>query len=156
MHREDQLTDYRRQDQVAAQAQRVAQAATDAAKSAQRSADEAGLKLDAIGVQTQRIHTLVNSDMTAARQEELDQAESLIVALRRVIQVSRDKGLQPDPSDVSQLERTMMRRDQLESILADRLQQFKVSEAEAAKTEAGREMLSHDKDKDDDGTKAGR
>jgi hypothetical protein len=139
MHREDQLADYQRQD-------KVAQAAAQAAAIAQEQARQAALKLDDLSAQTQRIHTLVNSDMTAARQEELDQAESLIVVLQRVIQLARDKGVMPDPADADALERTQRRRDQLELILADRLEQFHRSEAEAKATPAGRAMLSEEGD----------
>jgi hypothetical protein len=143
MHREDQLADYQRQD-------KVAQAAKTAADAAALAANKSQTQLESIAVQTKRIHTLVNSDMTAARQEELDQAESLIVALRRVIQLSADKGSQPEPSDVAQLERTSQRRDQLEQILADRMQQFKASELEAGRSDAGRKMLDDDADEKKD------
>ncbi len=144
MHREDMLSDYQRQDKVAAAAAAAAVAAQEAARLAQQQAADAAAKLDDLSAQTQRIHTLVNSDMTAARQEELDQAESLIVVLNRVIQLARDKGIMPDPSDVDALERTQHRRDQLELILADRLAQFHASEDEAKQTPAGQKMLAAD------------
>jgi hypothetical protein len=144
MHREDQLADYQRQDKVARAAEIAAAAAQDAARLAQDQARDAASKLDDLSAQTQRIHTLVNSDMTAARQEELDQAESLIVVLQRVIQLARDKGIMPDPSDTDALERTRRRRDQLELILADRLAQFRASESEARETTAGQKMLAAD------------
>jgi len=146
MHREDQLADYQRQDKVAAAAAAAAVAAQEAARVAQAQAVDAASKLDDLGAQTHRIHTLVNSDMTAARQEELEQAESLIVVLQRVIQLAKDKGIMPDPSDVDALERTQRRRDQLELILADRLAQFRASETEARETEAGQKMLADDED----------
>jgi hypothetical protein len=137
MHREDMLADYQRQDKVAA-------AAAAAVAAAQEQAREASAKLDDLSAQTQRIHTLVNSDMSAARQEELDQAESLIVVLRRVIGLAGERGLMPDPADADALERTERRRDQLRLILADRLAQFRASEAEARETEAGQKMLAAD------------
>ena len=147
MHREDMLSDYQRQDKVAAAAAAAAVAAQEAARQAQEQAVSAAAKLDDLSAQTQRIHTLVNSDMTAARQEELDQAESLIVVLNRVIQLARDKGMMPDPSDIDALERTQRRRDQLELILADRLSQFHASEEEARHTPAGQKMLATDAQK---------
>jgi hypothetical protein len=140
MHREDMLSDYQRQDRVAA-------AAAAAATAAQQSADTAAGKLDDLYVQTQRIHTLVNSDMTAARQEELDQAEALIVVLQRVLRLAKDRGAVPDPADIEMLARTQHRRDQLELILADRLAQFRASEAQARTTEAGQRMLASDERK---------
>jgi len=147
MHREDQLADYQRQDKVAREAAAAVAAAQAAAVAAQAQAREASGKLDDLSAQTQRIHTLVNSDMTAARQEELDQAESLIVVLQRVIQLARDKGVMPDPADVDALTRTQRRRDQLELILADRLAQFHASEAQARETPAGKRMLAGDDEK---------
>ena len=140
MHREDMLSDYQRQDKVAA--------AAAAAAAAQGAALSAGVKLDDLSAQTARIHTLVNSDMTAARQEELDQAESLIVVLKRVIKLVEDRGTEPDPADVETLARTQRRRDQLELILADRLERFHASEVQARATAAGQKMLATD------GTKA--
>jgi len=152
MHREDQLSDYQRQDKVAREAKEAAAlVAAELQKSTEMAQESARVqqgKLDDLSAQTQRIHTLVNSDMTAARQEELDQAESLIVVLQRVIQLARDKGLMPDPSDVDALERTQRRRDQLELILADRLAQFHRSEEEAGKTAAGQAMLKADEKSD--------
>jgi hypothetical protein len=147
MHREDMLSDYQRQDKVAAAAASAAVAAQEAARQAQEQAVSAAAKLDDLSAQTQRIHTLVNSDMTAARQEELDQAESLIVVLQRVIELAKDKGVMPDPSDVDALVRTQHRRDQLELILADRLAQFHASELEARQTAAGQKMLAADSQK---------
>jgi hypothetical protein len=145
IHREDQLADYQRQDKVAAAAAAAAVAAQAAAAAAQSQAADTASKLDDLSAQTQRIHTLVNSDMTAARQEELDQAESLIVVLERVIALAKDRGVLPDPSDSDALARTQRRRDQLELILADRLAQFRASEAEAGETAAGQKMLAADK-----------
>jgi hypothetical protein len=146
IHRADQLADYQRQDLVAQAARDATVAAQQAARTAQDQAQDASVKLDDLSAQTQRIHTLVNSDMTAARQEELDQAESLIVVLQRVIQLDRDKGVMPDPADVDMLTRTQHRRDQLEQILADRMTQFRRSEQEAGITDAGRRMLKADGD----------
>jgi hypothetical protein len=146
MHREDQLADYQRQDKVAAAAAVAATAAQAAAIAAQRQAADTATKLDDLSAQTQRIHTLVNSDMTAARQEELDQAESLIVVLQRVISLAKGKGIMPDPADTDALERTRQRRDHLELILADRLAQFHASVKEAGETAAGQKMLAADED----------
>lgn len=137
MHREDMLSDYQRQDKVAA-------AAAAAAAAAQGAALSAGVKLDDLSAQTARIHTLVNSDMTAARQEELDQAEALIVVLKRVVKLAEDKGIEPETADIEALTRTQRRRDQLELILADRLERFHASEAQARATAAGQKMLATD------------
>jgi hypothetical protein len=144
MHREDMLEDYKRQDRVVAAAAAASSAAQASALAAEQRASIATGKLDDLAVQTKRIHTLVNSDMTAAREEQLEQAESLIIVLQRVIQLAQSKGIAPDPADVDALERTQRRRDQLELILADRMTQLHASEAEARKTLAGQKMLAQD------------
>jgi hypothetical protein len=155
MHREDQLSDYQRQDAVAKTAAETARALAEqqaeiirqqkeSNEATQRERAISGTKLDDIASQTKRIHTLVNSDMTAARQEELEQAESLIVVLQRVMALAKNNGLLPEQSDIDTLNRTKARRDELELILADRLAQFHASEAEAMGTPAGRKMLAED------------
>jgi hypothetical protein len=144
MHREDQLADYQRQDQVAREAKAAAEALlaqqVAAAEAARERDIESALMLGRINAQADRIHTLVNSDMTAARQEELDQAESTIVILERVINTARAKGIQPEAEDLEALEAARARRDRLEQILADRLHQLRESEAELKTTTAGRAL----------------
>jgi hypothetical protein len=171
IHREDQLEQYRREDQVALRAQQAAsdlmqqqertaaaaaqlvkQVADQAAEAASKlqaaqqesiartdevarlaaiSAKTADAKLDQIDLQAKRIHTLVNSDMTAARQSELDQTRAMVVVLTRVIQLAnRTPGAQPDPQDVQALESARLRVTDLESILADRMAQMREVEAE--------------------------
>jgi hypothetical protein len=154
MHREDQLADYRRQDAVAKAAADTTLAASVAALAAQTAAIgahdaavETGAKLDGLGVQTARIHTLVNSEMTAARQAQLDEAEQVIVMLRRVIALTTDKGLPADAADIETLRQAVNRRDQLEAILAERMRQFHLAEAEAEASPAGRAMLKAEDDK---------
>jgi hypothetical protein len=79
-----------------------------------------------------QIHTLVNSDMTAARQSELDQHKAMLVVLQRVVSMAYAKGTDPDPADVQAIEQTRRRIDELEAILADRLIQFRQAEADIA------------------------
>jgi hypothetical protein len=155
--------DYARQDQVAAKAAQAAQdlvrvqteAARESAETARlllenQKANLAGTqevarvaaaasatanaKLDGIDAQTRRIHILVNSEMTAARQAELDQANAMVVVLTRVLATAAAKGIDPDPRDVDTLERTKARRDELEVILADRLAQLSKVDADPALT----------------------
>ncbi len=170
MHREDQLEQYRREDEVAKRAQETAaslmaqqqqsataaatlvrqvaeQAAEAAAKlqAAQResikrtdevarlaaqAAQKADAKLDQIDLQAKRIHTLVNSDMTAARQSELDQTREMVIVLRRVIDLANMRKVPPDPKDVTALENAILRVTDLEGVLADRLAQMRLVEAE--------------------------
>jgi polyhydroxyalkanoate synthesis regulator phasin len=160
MHREDQLADYQRQDQVAkvaaetaaAAALQVQEVATLAAEAAARleaaqaesirrtdevarltasQAVQTDRKLDAIDAQAKRIHTLVNSDMTAARQSELDQTRAMVAVLRRVTSLAQEKGTAPDPRDMEALSTADARVGELEQILADRLHQLHQVEDEA-------------------------
>jgi hypothetical protein len=96
-------------------------------------AEATNSKLDQLDLQTKRIHTLVNSDMTAARQSELDQTRAMTVVLRRVISLAQNTpGAEPDERDVQALEAASLRIADLEAILADRMQQMRIVEAQAA------------------------
>jgi hypothetical protein len=90
------------------------------------------IKLDQNLAQSKRIHTLVNSDMTAARQSELDQTRAIVVVLERVISMDRSRGTVPDHKDVEALEAATQRISELEAILADRLAQMREVEADTA------------------------
>ena len=77
-------------------------------------------KLDRIEAQAKRIHLLVNSDMTAARQAELDQTRMTLVMLRRVIALGKARGVNPTEEDIEALEETKHRIDDLEVLISDR------------------------------------
>lgn len=79
-----------------------------------------------------QIHTLVNSDMTAARQSELDQTRAMVIILKRVLALAAARGEKPNIADVAALERTQDRVEELEQILADRLSQFRLAEDQIA------------------------
>jgi hypothetical protein len=112
-------------------AQQATIARTDeVARLAELRADRSDEKLDQIDLQARRIHTLVNSDMTAARQSELDTTRVIVAVLRRVIALARDRGIQPDPKDVDALDAAERRAVELEQILADRLSQMRQVEAD--------------------------
>ncbi len=148
MHREDLLEEYRRQDEVAAQAKAAAATMlaqqTLAAEAARIRDERSHDLLSRIDVQADRIHTLVNSDMTAARQDQLDQTEATIVVLERVLRVAGEKGIEPDPADVAALDAAKVQRDTLEQILADRLHQLREAEDDMKKTQAGRKLGDQD------------
>jgi hypothetical protein len=157
LSREDKLAEYQRQDEVAKLAAATAAASlaqqVAAAEEARQRDEAAAVLLGRINAQADRIHTLVNSDMTAARQEELDQAEATIIVLERVLRVARLKGIGPEPEDVEALEAARTRRDKLEQILADRLHQLRESEDTLQVTQVGRDLAAEDtarKDHEDD------
>jgi hypothetical protein len=159
MHREDMLEQYRREDLVAKKAeaarielansqkaiadqaakaahlllnaQRESIARTDeVARLAAATAASTELKLDQLDLQTKRIHTLVNSDMTAARQEQLDQTRVTVQILERVIALAVSKGQVPEPQDVLDLSTAKESIANLEAILADRMEQMRKVQAD--------------------------
>lgn len=134
--RKDQQATWDRDDAVAEQAAKAAalllaeQQATktrtnEVAASLAASTAATDAKLDAI-------HTLVNSDMTAARQSELDQTRVTLVMLRKVVALDHAAGRESSEQDVATIETTEARIAELQAILADRLAQQQAVEAEAA------------------------
>lgn len=137
------LEDYARQDKVAREAREVAvnaektarlllgnqqataAAADEVARLAAVNAGKADTKLD-------QIHTLVNSQMTAAKQAELDQTRAMLIVLKRITAIAALRGERADPDDLEAIRRTVSRIKELETELADRLQQLREVEAEAA------------------------
>ena len=124
--------DWRRQDLVA---QRVADAAASllaAQTAAKVRTDEVARKVEAANNRiaeqlsvviegNQKIHTLVNSDMTAARTAERDAVLAQVLALRRMFALSERIGV---PITVEETEATTVlekRVVELNQILADRL-----------------------------------
>jgi hypothetical protein len=107
---------------------KIAQAETirrtnEVALAAKEASDQAILKLD-------QIHTLVNSDMTAARQSELDQTRAMLVVLKRVVATAQGKHQEPEQADLDAIASTEGRIHELEQILADRLIQFRKAQTD--------------------------
>ncbi len=103
--------------------------------------------LTTLNAQLTEIHTLVNSDMTAARQELLDQTEITLMMLRRVVEEARREGIEPDPDDVAAVVKTERRVKAMRGVLADRLAQQLVVEAQQRDARAAQDDLT-----DDDGS----
>jgi hypothetical protein len=99
-------------------------------EAADRAADEAAIDRAATASQLMQIHTLVNSDMTAARQELLDQTRLLVNMYRRTIEEEEAAGRTPLPDDVKALADAVARAEELQGILADRLAQQRIVEKE--------------------------
>lgn len=128
----EKAEDYRRQDEVADRVTRVATKAAEVAAAMTKKLDE-GLE------QGQRIHTLVNSDMTAARTGERDAMKLLAVSLKSQLAVNTKGGIPPLKELTDQIEYAETRIVELNQILADRLAaQAKVDRDTAAAT-AGKE-----------------
>ncbi len=103
--------------------------------------------LTTLNAQLTEIHTLVNSDMTAARQELLDQTEITLMMLRRVVEEARREGIEPDPRDVEAVSKTERRVKAMRGVLADRLAQQLVVEEQQRDARAAQDDLT-----DDDGS----
>ena len=114
----ERAEDFARQDAVA---RKVDQVAADAKVATVETAS-----------QLRQIHTLVNSDMTAARQGELDQTRVSLILLRKVVAMAETAGRVATADELAAIEETEKRVTELESILADRLAQMKIVEAEMA------------------------
>jgi hypothetical protein len=122
--------DYARQDQVA---DRVATVAREAAAANKRVEQQ----LKGLDEQGQKIHTLVNSDMTAARTNERNQAMLTLLALKRVQALSEKLGMKVSDEEVKAIEDAEMRIEELNAILADRrAAQAAVEELEKKKKES--------------------
>jgi hypothetical protein len=151
--RREKQEDYARQDKVAAQAaeaarllvarqddsdRKRAQEASDlraaqekTIQGTERVAALAAKTATSVDQQLERIHTLVNSDMTAARANELDGARLTLAALLKIIALDRDAGREPTAEDLALIEATEARIVELEQILADRHAQQQAVEQQA-------------------------
>jgi hypothetical protein len=77
-----------------------------------------------------QIHTLVNSEMTAARQAELTQTRITLSVLKRLTLKVQDAGCEADQDDLAMIEVATARICELEAILADRAVQGAKAEAD--------------------------
>jgi len=133
--------DYARQDAVAARVESARKQVEDAAKLLVNAQDETNRRTDEVAKlavesdariqeQLQKIHTLVNSDMTAARTNERNQTEMLVISLKRFKTLSEKLGLPVTTEEDETIMRNEKRIVELDSILADRLAaQHKIDEA---------------------------
>ena len=132
----ERLEDFARQDAVAAQAAEAARLLSnrqDAAAS--KAADAAKLLVvntakvaetaKITNIKLDVIHTLVNSNMTAAMQAELDATTRELAMMGEVIELKRVAGREPNVQALAAIEATKSRISELTAALADRLKQSK-------------------------------
>ncbi len=100
---------------------RTADAAKEVARVAAQGQNETTMQL-------KQIHTLVNSDMTAARLAELNQSRVSLHLLKRLAHLDTVAGREPDEADQLAIKETEARIVELEAILADRAAQQKIVE----------------------------
>jgi hypothetical protein len=121
----DKRQDWARQDQVAARAAEAADALVASNEEVARVAATASrIQLEKLG----EIHTLVNSDMTASRTNEMNATILLAAVLRRLHD--------PTAEDSAAIDLADARITELRAILADRLIQQKAVEAQQAASAA--------------------
>jgi len=161
MHREDMLSDYQRQDKVAAAAAETARAAAtqvrdvaaqaaeaasilqaaqaesirrtdEVARLAEQHAARTGAKLDDTNSKLDIIHGLVNSTLSAALQSELDALVTSLAMMNEVIDLKRGGGHEPTAEAVIALQDTEAKITELKGTLADRLKQAEAIAAHAA------------------------
>jgi hypothetical protein len=145
IRREEKLADWARQDaRETAERERQEAVADKAAQAAdlllaeqratrERTDEVAKLAAEQAALtasQLTQIHTLVNSDMTAARQELLDQTRLLVTMYEKTVDDDRMAGREPLPGDVKALDDAKAKVTELQRILADRLAQQRIVEKE--------------------------
>lgn len=112
--RKDKEQDWARQDAVAAQAAEAAKLLLAANERVAATAEAANAKLDVI-------HTLVNSNLTAAMQAELDATVRELAMMNEVIDLKRANGHEPSVNTLATVKATELRISELKATLADRL-----------------------------------
>jgi hypothetical protein len=125
---EKEERDYARQDEVAArvssQAAHTARLLMAAQEETKTRTDEvarlAALADERTNAQLKDIHTLVNSDMTAARTAERTATIALVVALQHTLVLNQERHL-PTGTIEEEVARAQERIEELNRILADRL-----------------------------------
>jgi hypothetical protein len=140
--------EYDRQDEVAANAAKSARELLEAQRQTNRltedlthqtqlATEQTQQQLSAIDEQAKKIHTLVNSDMTAARSNERDSTKLLLLSLRQVMTLNLKLGVTAGAADLEAITRAEERVAELDAILADRAAaQHKMEEETAARVAA--------------------
>jgi CO dehydrogenase/acetyl-CoA synthase alpha subunit len=117
-----------RQDAVAAQAAEAARLLLAANERVARTAAVTNRKLDVI-------HTLVNSNLTAAMQAEHDATVRTLAMMREVVDLRRAAGNEPSPETLAAIEATETRIGEQTAALDDRLAQTALAEQQQADAE---------------------
>jgi hypothetical protein len=119
--RDERREDYARQDAVAEQAAEAARLLLESNKRVAATAVITNGKLDVI-------HTLVNSNMTAAMQAELDRTQEVLVMLREVIALNEAAGRAASPETLARIDATERKVGELVAALNDRLTQTRIAQ----------------------------
>jgi hypothetical protein len=126
--------DWARQDQVAAEARRqqdeVAAQAQEAASLLLAQNAKVAASTEATQQKLDVIHILVNSNMTAAMQAELDATRRDLVSLREVARLNEEAGRPLSTEARTAINETAARIAKLDADLSDRLKQTQIADKE--------------------------
>jgi hypothetical protein len=118
---EAKIEDWKRQDEVAARAAEAARLLLAANERVAETAAVTNGKLDVI-------HTLVNSNMTAAMQSEFDATTRELAMMREVIRLNKVAGTEPSVDALAAVTATEAKIAELDNQLVDRRKQTAVAE----------------------------
>ncbi len=134
-HRRDREEDRLERETVATRAANVAKELKDVQKTTlavtKDNAVAAAVSAADAKTQLKQIHTLVNSNLTAARQSELNQTKLLLVAMKRVMAYDSELGRDTSPEDLAAVEAAISHIAGLEQLLAQGKGQLDAVEQEA-------------------------
>jgi hypothetical protein len=142
MHREDMLSDYQRQDKVAAAAKAATEAAQMSAAAIKEHTEVTVVKLDDANQKLDVIHGLVNSNMSGAMQSELDALVTSAAMMREVIDLKRAARQEPSEEAVKALHDTEAKIAKLRVAMNDRLKQAETIASRAAEAAAAATLAS--------------
>ena len=147
MHREDQLADYKRQDQVAKEAKETAiamaaqqdviirqqKAGADAVQARDEAAGARAAEVaKSVDGKLDVLHGLANSTLSAALESELGALETSLAMMNEVIDLKKAAGIEPTREAVIAIESTEAKIAELKATLADRLNQAETIAGRAA------------------------
>lgn len=132
-NRRAQRENWKREDQVAAKAAKAAQDLIDSNKKIAEVAEENATKTFE---QLNQIHTLVNSNMTAAMEDALASKLAHLVALEQVLVMQRETD-EPVSETLREIQDTKEDIARRRAELQDRLRQTKIAEAQIEQGEDG-------------------
>jgi hypothetical protein len=132
-NRQTTQQNWRREDLVAARAAEAAQALIESNKVVAEAAEENAAKTFS---QLTQIHTLVNSNMTAAMEDALASKLGHLVALEQVLVMQRDTD-EPVTDTLREIQKTKEDIARRRVELQDRLRQTKIAEAQIEQAEGG-------------------
>lgn len=123
--RQDKKQDWDRQDEVARQAKEAADKVAAKVEEVAVKADAVALDLkgtnDRVIGKLDVIHTLVNSNMTAAMQAEFDATTRELAMMHEVVELKKVQGHEPSVKTLAAIDSTNSRLSELGTALADRL-----------------------------------